>query len=276
MWKHYRKQQPNDGAGGDGAGGAGAAGAGGGATPAWYGADTNKAVVEAKGFKSVDDVFTAYSNTEKLIGHEKAGRTIVRPKDEKDVEGIKAFRSALGVPESADKYELPIPDGDKGEFAKTASAWMHEIGVPKEQGQKLTAKWNEFVAKSLADSEAAVKAESEKQLTALKTEKGADFDKFAEQARRFMKASGWDDARIGLYESTFGTADMLKTFHALGAKIGGHEFVGGDGQGGGGTNAAQAKQQIATLKEQRIAGKVSDKDFHDKMAVLGPLAERAA
>lgn len=277
-----RMQNADAGAAGGGGGDAAAAAAsasaaaasGGGDKP-WFG-DSHKDYVTNKGFKSPDDALTSLQNMEKLLGHEKAGRTVVMPKDEKDVEGIKAFRAKLGVPESADKYELPVPDGDNGEFAKMAASWLHEVGAPKEMGQKLAGKWNEFVAKSVADSKTALAAEMTKQLDGLKTEWGKDFDTNAEQARRFMKASGWDDARVKLYEETFGTADMLKTFSALGKKLGGAEFVKSDGSGGNSATALAAKKQIDDLRAKRIAGQITEKDFHAQMEKLGPLSEAAA
>lgn len=242
----------------------------------WYGSDANKAVVEAKQFKGVDDVFNWATNAEKLIGAERAGRTVVLPKDEKDADGIKAFRTKIGVPESADKYELPVPEGQDGGFAKLASQWFHEHGVPKAAGQAIAKQWNEHIANYLKDAEATEQAESGKQLDALKREWGDKFDTNSEHARRFMKASGWDDAKIAKYEATFGTADMLKTFQGLGAKMGEGGFVAGDGQGGGGVSAQQAKEKLNEARVLRADGKLTDKQWAEALDKYGPLAEKAS
>jgi hypothetical protein len=243
---------------------------------AWYGSDANKAVVEAKQFKGVDDVFTWATNAEKLIGAERAGRTVVLPKDDKDAEGIKAFRAKLGVPESADKYELPVPEGQDGGFAKLASNWFHEAGVPKSAAQVIAKQWNDHIANYLKEAEATEQAESGKQLDSLKGEWGDKFDTNSEHARRFMKASGWDDAKIARYEATFGTADMLKTFQALGAKMGEAGFVSGDGQGSGGVSPQQAKEKLNEARLQRIDGKLTDKQWQEAFDKYGALAEKAA
>jgi hypothetical protein len=115
-------------------------------TPApWY-SEASKPLVEAKGWKTADEAIGAYTNLEKLIGADRAGRTIVKPKDDKDAEGIKAYRAALGVPDSPDKYELPAPSGDGGgDLAKAASQWFHEAGIPREAAHKVTAAWNAHI-----------------------------------------------------------------------------------------------------------------------------------
>lgn len=280
MNERFRKQQSDPGASGGGGGAAAAAaaaaaangGGGGGATPPWYGAETNKALVEAKGFKTVDDVFTAYTNTEKLIGHEKAGRTIVLPKDDKDVEGIKAYRARIGVPESADKYELPVPDGDKGEFAKLASNWLHDSGIPKEAGQKLAKSWNDYVAKTLAEGQTALKAEMDKQLDGLKGEWGDKFDEKSEHARRFMKAAGFTEEETKVYEEAFGTAAMLKRWSSIGSKLGESGFVAGDGGGTVTVSKSVAQAKVQQLNADRIAGKIDEKSFHSEMDKYGPVA----
>lgn len=284
MNTRFRKQQTNE--GGKGGGGGGAPPPGGGAPPgggdggapaaAWYGNEAHKPLIESKGFKSIDDVITWGTNAEKLIGADRAGRTLVMPKDDKDVEGIKAFRQKLGVPEKAEDYGLPVPEGQDDGFAKLASSWLHEIGVPKDMGQKVAGKWNEHIAKLVADSDAAIKADSDKQLDALKTEWGGEFDQNSEFARRFAAAAGWDKAKIERYEQAFGTATMLKDLHGLGKKLGEAGFTPSDGQGGGGVSPAQAVQKIEQLKADRLSEKITQKEFLAEMDKYGPLAEKAA
>lgn len=259
----YRVQQAagDPGAGG-GAGGGGAGGdpnAGGGGAPAPWFSDEQKPFVETKGWKAPGDAITSFQNLEKLFGADKAGRTVVMPKDDKDVEGIKAFHAKLGVPESADKYELPIPDGDKGEFAKTAADWFHKAGVPKTAAQAVAKNWNEFITGIVQKEQADAVAASQQELTQLKTTWGAEFDKNSEFARRFLRAAGWDDAKVKIYEETFGTAQMLKDFHGFGSK-----FQEGGFAGSGGTDptfgvskqAAQSK--LEEIRKDRAEGKIND------------------
>jgi hypothetical protein len=63
----------------------------------WY-SDEHKPYVEGKGWKGPNDVITSVRNLETLVGMDRAGRAIYKPKDANDAEGLKAFRTALGVP----------------------------------------------------------------------------------------------------------------------------------------------------------------------------------
>ncbi|HDT0752481.1 TPA: hypothetical protein QIC06_004534 [Enterobacter kobei] len=93
-----------------------------------------------------------------------------------DKEGWAAVYAKMGRPESADGYELPVPEGDAGEFAKTTSQWMHEAGLSKQQAQALATHWNEHHAAQAEAQQAALAQQVEKDMTAMKQAWGADFD----------------------------------------------------------------------------------------------------
>lgn len=245
----------------------------------WFSAE-QKDYVGNKGWKSGADAIGAYQNLESLIGADRAGRTIVMPKDDKDVEGTKAFRAKLGVPDSADAYQLPVPQGSDGAFAKVAAGWMHELGVPLKQAQALTTKWNEYVEKLVNDSIATDKAKSEEAVAGLKKEWGDKFDGNSELGRRFANTLGVTAEELNAIEGAIGTARMLKLFHGGGTRLG-EPAPGGGNNGEGKFNATtqqQAQKELADLQTQRIAGTISDKDYNDKVARLGPIAypDRAA
>jgi hypothetical protein len=268
MWKRYRLQQTDDGKGGGG-GGEGTP------APAWFGNEANKALVESKGFKGVDDVFTWGQNAEKLIGADRAGRTIVLPKDDKDAEGIKAFRTKLGVPEKADDYGLPVPEGGDPAFAKTASAWFHESGVPKDAALKIATKWNEHLKSQMDAIDKQLADNSAKELGELKTKWGDKAQANEEHARRFMKAIGWNDDQVKKFEGAMGTAFMLEHFNSLGQKMGEAGFLKGDGQGGGGVTKDQAKAKVAELNAARTAGTITAAEFQTQIEKYGPIANAA-
>ena len=80
--------------------------------PAWTeGLDAaSKSFAEARGFKSPAEVLA------KIRGFE--------------------------PPESADKYELPVPEGDTGEFAKAVAPLFHQAGLSAAQAKALAEGWN--------------------------------------------------------------------------------------------------------------------------------------
>lgn len=93
-----------------------------------------------------------------------------------DKEAWSSLYAKLGRPESADGYELPVPEGDTGEFAKTASQWMHEAGLNKQQAQAISSKWNEFQTAQAQAHQEAIQKQAETDMAAMKQQWGADFD----------------------------------------------------------------------------------------------------
>lgn len=254
-------QQTNDGTGGTGT------------QPAWYGADTNKEFVETKGFKSFDDVRTSYVNLEKLPGLAQAGRTVVLPKDETDVEGTKTFRAKMGVPEKADGYK--VPDNIKDDpLTPIAAAAAHKYGIPAKAFEGFLADVLGAAGKSRTDAEGKAQADSETALGEIKAAWGTDFDKNAELARRIVRTGGIEEADLAKMEGALGTAKFLKMFHALGTKIAEPGSMGGEGGGDGAV--AQAKQALDELRAKRIEGKIGEKDYLEQAERLGKIASRAA
>lgn len=93
-----------------------------------------------------------------------------------DKEGWSALYAKMGRPESAEGYELPVPEGDPGEFAKTSSQWMHEAGLSKQQAQALATHWNTHQAAQAEAQQAAIAQQVEKDMTSMKQSWGADFE----------------------------------------------------------------------------------------------------
>lgn len=93
-----------------------------------------------------------------------------------DKEGWSALYAKMGRPETAEGYELPVPEGDSGEFAKTASQWLYDSGLNKQQAQSLVAQYNAHSAAQAEAHQQAIQQQVEKDMTAVRQEWGADFD----------------------------------------------------------------------------------------------------
>lgn len=235
--------------------------------PAWY-SDEQKSYVETKGWKAPADVITSVQNLEKLVGMDKAGRAIYKPKDDNDAEGIKAFRTALGVPEKPEDYKLPVPEGGDAAFAGTVAQWFHEAGIPAAAGQKIATAWNDHIAKLVADEEAAAKAEGEKQIAALRSEWGNQFDANAEHARRFLKASGLTDDQVVAIEGALGAAQMLKVFHQWGTKVGEASSVDGERKAGFGADKGTIQGKLDELRQRRLENKIGEREYISQVEQL--------
>lgn len=158
-------------------------------------------------------------------------------------------------PETAEAYELPVPEGDDGAFAKEASTWMHEAGLSKEQAGKLAAKWNEMTAKqqqAAMDAEAAEAQAQHAKNTAeqgeLQKEWGQNFDANMHQAKmavqQFLPKDQAGDI-IGAIESKVGYKATIQFLQNIGARLGEH-----DAAGLGHNNAGETKRSL----EDRLYG----------------------
>lgn len=154
------------------------------------------------------------------------------------------FYKQIGAPDKAEAYELPLPEGDSGDFAKTASEWFKEAGLLPQQAKALATKWNEF---SLAQQKAveaqeqariqALDTKNKAEEVALRTEWGQKHDANLELARRaarqFIPQDKLSDVVTAL-EDRLGYSETIKLLHKIGAGLGEHDAPGLGQQTGGG------------------------------------------
>lgn len=269
MFKNrYRLLMANDAGGGGGGGaaaGAGAgdvgaaAGAGAGPGGEWFTGIKDEAVrgwVQSKGFKDPEAAAQSAWHLEKLLGADKAGRSILLPKDEKDEAGYRAVLAKLGMPEKPDGYGFN-PEGVDAELLSRTSAHFHKLGLTKAQAAGLM----EFIgAENKALEEAEAKADetfttqSAKEFDELKGKWGADSDRNIELARRaarqFLPKEQAGEL-MDKMERAIGTRAMLEFFHAVGAGLGESSVDGGGSGGGNGFGGMSVEGARARLSELR-------------------------
>jgi len=217
----------------------------------------------AKGWDKLPDadapkvIGDAYFNLEKLLGADRAGRTVVLPKDDATPEEKRAFYAKLGAPEKPDGYEIKVPDGAPKELVTAAQQWMHELGLPKAQGEQLAAKYLEAEANSFK----AFQAEGAKAIDGLKVEWGADYDKNTEAARRAVRTLALDPDSLTRMERGLGTASMLK----LMAKIGGSVLEDGGPSNVAGSSSNANFVLTATAAQAKIQTLMADTAFQARL-----------
>jgi len=229
------------------------------AAPAWYapeGLDQNTSsqlgeLVKAKGWKGPADALLSYQNLEKVFGADKAGRTILAPKSDDDAEGWTAVYNRLGRPESPDKYELPVPEGDDGSFAQAAAPVLHELGLTAKQAKGLAEWWNEASSKRIEMEQESFSSRSEAEYKELQREWGAAAAQNEELAKRavlkFSKEAGIDESTFDAMERAMGTSKLMKLFHAIGSQFAEADFVASDTPSGSAMTPQQAKNKIAGM-----------------------------
>lgn len=237
-----------------------------------------------KKYPDAEHALKSYWSLERLMGADKAGRTVMLPKDENDAEGWKTLSTKLGVPESADGYKLPMPEGVDEGFAKTASQWFHEAGIPPRQANQITERWNAYMQEQIKAGETADRAESEKQMGTLQKEWGGEFEAKRELAQRgyreFAKQFGLDDkAALERAESVLGASNLTKFFAGLGNMNAESAFAGADGKGGfNGVSKDAARKELTEIQAKRSKGEINDHQWrtqYEKRAIeLGQVVYR--
>lgn len=234
------------------------------AAPAWLkGADeTTVGYVQNKGWTEPVQVLEGYRNLEKLLGADKAGRAVVLPGDKAEPAEVAAFYDKLGRPADPKDYKIAVPEGYDTGFAEAARAKFHELGITAKQAEGLAAWNNEYVGGLAAKQQNQTAEAFQKDVATLKEEWGAAHDQNVVVARNVVNALGWDAAKIDKLSASIGHAELMKTLHQLGTRMGEDAFVGGkDTQYGGAMTPGQAKARIQELRNDKaFAAKYLSRD----------------
>ncbi len=222
-----------------------------------------------KGWDSPVKVLDSYRNLEKLFGADKAGRTVVMPKDGED---YGAFYDKLGRPTGPDGYKIQAANGDTN-FAKVVSEKFYELGLTKAQGEQFSGWFNEMMQNGQQNEAAQRSAALEAEGQQLRTEWGAAYDKNVLMAREGARQLGFDAEAIDKLEGALGHRATMELFQKFGSLLPEDGLVtGGTNTGfGSAMTPAQAKAEIQSLMQDRdFVGKYTSgaKDARDKMAQL--------
>lgn len=214
--------------------------------------DTTVGYVQNKGWTEPVQVLEGYRNLEKLLGADKAGRTIVLPGEKAEPAEIDAFYAKLGRPAEAKDYKFAVPDGAPPEYADGFRAKAHELGLTAKQVEGLAAWNNEAVSSMSAAQQNQSVAKFQADVDALKQEWGAAHDQNVVIARNARQALGLDDKTIDAISGAIGHKGVMELLHKVGAKTGEGDFVsGGSSNYGGALTPGQAKARIAELKTDK-------------------------
>lgn len=226
-----------------------------GSYPEWLkGADeTTVGYVQNKGWTEPTQVLEGYRNLEKLLGAEKAGRTVVLPGDKAEPAEVDAFYAKLGRPAAAKDYKVPVPEGQDAAFAEAAKAKFHELGLTAKQAEALAVWNNEYAAGAISAHQAKQSAVFGADVEALRTGWGAAHDQNVVLARNVVAALGVDGKTIDAISGAIGHKATMELFHKIGAKTGEDTYTAGTATTnyGSALTPGQAKDRIATLKSDK-------------------------
>lgn len=206
----------------------------------WYdsfGDATVKEWAATKGWKSPEAATQSAWHLEKLLGADKAGRGVIWPKDETDVDGWNTVYKKLGRPDTPDGYELSLGEGADDSYLKHILPHLHKAGVPKGHAKALFEAHQSFATQYHEQQEAELAQRQEAQFAALRKEWGAEFEQKAEISRRAIKIAGLTKEQAEAIEDAIGIDVAAKVFAELGQGYvehasPGHFNTGGDTAGG--------------------------------------------
>jgi len=224
--------------------------------------DLTVGYVQNKGWKAPGDAIKSYRELESVLGHDRAGRTVVVPKEGAPAEEMGQFYTRLGRPSDPAGYGIQAPEGADPEFSKTASQWFFDHGVSKEAAQGITAKWNEHVAALQQAEKTAWETRFNQEQNDLKQEWGLAYTQKYAQADAFFKQSGMPDNVLQVLTREMGPKATMNWLATMGAKLSEPAMhSGGTGAGGTGFGVLTPQQALSEIESLR-----KDKDFAGKLA----------
>jgi len=150
-----------------------------------------------------------------------------------------ALLQKLGAPQEAAAYGLDKIEGVDPDLATNAQGWFQEAGLLPWQARLLADKQMAYMNAQAEAAQKAGQAAAARELAALKTEWGQEYDAKVDLGRRALKVAGQATGLgqdkvaeiVADIESSFGAGDAMKFFSFFGQFVKESDFV--DGKGGG-------------------------------------------
>jgi len=209
-----------------------------------------KAWAEAKGLQngSFENVLGSYHNLEKMVGADKAGRTVTMLGDDATQEQVNEFYGKLGRPEAADGYSVMLPEGqtDDTRLNMMRNA-AHGIGITDKQFSALAeadAAYIDAIGQGHADKQAVSAADAE---VTLRKEWGAAFDQKIAGIDVAAHKLGLSDEHLTGLREAMGPVAAMKFVDGLNDRVGDHEYDTGERSIPGHKTPDRAKAELSEL-----------------------------
>jgi len=204
--------------------------------------------------KSLKDVFARLKGSRDELAARGTGLRVPGEKatDEERTQFRADLLKHLGVPETADAYDLKPPEGTQvdEELIKEVSAIMPKAGVTKEGAKLISDTYNAVLQKRAEAIRAEQTRVRETERTELAAEYGDKVDTVVAQAKQVAKDAGWPEETMDPTNEAFVGAQPFRLIQGLLARIAKAEGV--DRTGGNHTRVAAKDRAWA---ERVIAGK---------------------
>ena len=233
----------------------------------WYGeVDTDtQGYIGNKGWKGAADVIHGYRNLEKLMGHDRAGRTLTIPKEGEDTSD---FYTKLGRPGKAEEYNFGESDGELTDWFRSKA---FDLGLSQDQASKLLSDWNEHVGELSEGQDADAKADYDNQWNDLKKDWGSAYDANINAAKKAAAKFGFEAEEIDAMEKALGPRKLFHRMSDIGRALAEDSFESGDREYNFRYSPSEAQNRISDLKNDSVFMQrymSGDKDALEKMTRL--------
>lgn len=203
--------------------------------------------VRTKGWEDFDAVVRSYQNLESILGNDRAGRTVVLPRDAGDTDAYAEIYDRLGRPERPDDYELDRKDAPADEemlgWYRTVA---HETGLSSRQASALLDAWGKMATSRIDALDRQTRMDHEQATEALREKWGTRFDGKMVSAGRAARRFGGD--HIPALERALGFAPMREFLARIGDALGEDAPPAGEGRAGFGLSPEEARSSYDQRK----------------------------
>lgn len=220
--------------------------------------------LKSKGFKDLDGLVKSTRDTEKAL-REKGGIKV--PGEDAKPEEIAAYRTAIGVPDKPEGYEVELPAIGEGEdkleldvdFVNPMRELAHKNNV---SAGAFKAFASGFVQHQLDAMANAVKAQ-DAEVNALFKDWGPNKAAKLQDFRQGAKLLGLDRAGLASWQASAGSRVVMEKLADLGSKVSEDLLAGGDGNARYGVASEEDAQK-------QIDGMIGDADTAAKLKAKDP------
>jgi|TARA_R110000803_G_scaffold49990_5_gene103900 hypothetical protein len=208
---------------------------------------------ESKGLQNgtIDNVLGSYHNLEKLMGADKAGRTVTMLGDDATPEQRNEFYGKLGRPDNVDGYTFKLAEGADTARLDAMRNKAHDLGITDSQFSGLAEADIDYLStinQTNIDEAAISKAEAELQL---KKEWGAAYELKVAGIEVAAQKLGFNDDQLSGLHKAMGPVEAMKFVDSLNTKMGDHKFESGDLVNSNHKTPAQAETEMQELSMNR-------------------------
>lgn len=217
---------------------------------AWLPAEVDADLIghaQNKAWPGPVEAVKAHRELEKLLGADRAGRTVTVPTTTDAPEWGAVF-DKLGRPATAEGYKLTVEGADPA-FAKGAAELFHKVGLSDAQAKAIAGWYGETGGAMGAAAQAAQDAALQAEHEALQKDwgTGPDADARKELARRAMGHLGLDAQAVDAIEKVAGFSKVMKALAKVGDMMREHGAEGLGDIGAFGTTPEGAKAKRGQL-----------------------------